>query len=128
LTIAACRHQVASAKLKWHQVAYWTNVTVLARARSSVLTLTSANLDRGLNLFPALQPRLSEAAANLSGGQMLAIGRALMNSPRLLISTSRSSDSSANREPSLCRASRTEEGWAGDPIGLTDCRQSVGTR
>ena len=47
----------------------------------------SANLDRVLGLFPALQPRLSDVAANLSGGQqqMLAIGRALMNSPRLLM-------------------------------------------
>ncbi len=47
----------------------------------------SANLDRVLGLFPALRPRLSDVAANLSGGQqqMLAIGRALMNSPRLLM-------------------------------------------
>jgi len=47
----------------------------------------SANLDRVLGLFPALRPRLSDIAANLSGGQqqMLAIGRALMNSPRLLM-------------------------------------------
>jgi len=47
----------------------------------------ASNLDRVLGLFPALLPRLSDAAANLSGGQqqMLAIGRALMNSPRLLM-------------------------------------------
>ena len=47
----------------------------------------SANLDRVLGLFPALRPRLSDVAADLSGGQqqMLAIGRALMNSPRLLM-------------------------------------------
>ncbi len=47
----------------------------------------SANLDRVLGLFPALLPRLGEDAANLSGGQqqMLAIGRALMNSPQLLM-------------------------------------------
>jgi len=47
----------------------------------------SANLDRVLGLFPALRSRLSDVAANLSGGQqqMLAIGRALMNSPRLVI-------------------------------------------
>jgi branched-chain amino acid transport system ATP-binding protein len=45
------------------------------------------NLERVLDIFPALQSRLSDRAANLSGGQqqMLAIGRALMNSPRLVI-------------------------------------------
>lgn len=45
------------------------------------------NLARVLNLFPALAPRLGEAAGNLSGGQaqMLAIARALMSSPKLLV-------------------------------------------
>jgi branched-chain amino acid transport system ATP-binding protein len=45
------------------------------------------NLGRVLSLFPALAPRLGDAAANLSGGQqqMLAIGRALMGSPKLLL-------------------------------------------
>lgn len=47
----------------------------------------ASSLDRVLGLFPALRPRLGDVAANLSGGQqqMLAIGRALMNSPRLLM-------------------------------------------
>ena len=45
------------------------------------------NLARVLALFPALASRLKDAAGNLSGGQaqMLAIGRALMSSPRLLL-------------------------------------------
>ena len=45
------------------------------------------NLDRVLGLFPQLVPRLGDAAANLSGGQqqMLAIGRALMSSPKLVL-------------------------------------------
>jgi len=53
------------------------------RAQSSF----ADNLARVLALFPALAPRLNEAAGNLSGGQsqMLAIGRALMSSPRLLL-------------------------------------------
>ena len=40
-----------------------------------------------LALFPALSERLDQSAATLSGGeqQMLAIGRALMTNPRLLI-------------------------------------------
>jgi len=47
----------------------------------------AANLERVLSLFPALKPRLEHAAGDLSGGQaqMLAIGRALMASPKLLV-------------------------------------------
>jgi branched-chain amino acid transport system ATP-binding protein len=46
-----------------------------------------ANLDRVLSLFPILKERLTQRGGTLSGGeqQMLAIGRALMSSPRLLM-------------------------------------------
>jgi len=46
-----------------------------------------ADLDRVFALFPVLQERLAQVAGTLSGGeqQMLAIGRALMASPRLLL-------------------------------------------
>ena len=45
------------------------------------------DLERVLSLFPRLKERLSQNAGTLSGGeqQMLAIGRALMGSPKLLL-------------------------------------------
>jgi branched-chain amino acid transport system ATP-binding protein len=48
---------------------------------------TSWHLDRVLDLFPCLAERLDHAGNYLSGGeqQMLAIGRALMTNPKLLI-------------------------------------------
>ncbi|MDA7087416.1 ABC transporter ATP-binding protein [Pseudomonas sp. SA3-5] len=44
-------------------------------------------LDKVLHLFPRLQERLSQRAGTMSGGeqQMLAIGRALMSKPKLLL-------------------------------------------
>lgn len=47
----------------------------------------SKRLEEVLNLFPALGERLETSAASLSGGQqqMLAVGRALMAGPRLLM-------------------------------------------
>jgi branched-chain amino acid transport system ATP-binding protein len=46
-----------------------------------------ADLDRVFGLFPRLSERLTQVAGTLSGGeqQMLAIGRALMANPRLLL-------------------------------------------
>ena len=47
----------------------------------------AADLERVLNLFPRLKERLTQRGGTLSGGeqQMLAIGRALMSRPRLLM-------------------------------------------
>jgi branched-chain amino acid transport system ATP-binding protein len=46
-----------------------------------------ADRERVLELFPRLQERLQQKAGTLSGGeqQMLAVGRALMGSPKLLL-------------------------------------------
>lgn len=48
---------------------------------------TGWNLDRVVSFFPRLGERMSQLGGTLSGGeqQMLAIGRALMTNPRLLI-------------------------------------------
>ena len=45
------------------------------------------DLERALTLFPRLKQRLNQRGGTLSGGeqQMLAIGRALMSRPRLLM-------------------------------------------
>jgi branched-chain amino acid transport system ATP-binding protein len=45
------------------------------------------DMDRALTLFPRLKERIAQSAGTLSGGeqQMLAIGRALMARPRLLM-------------------------------------------
>ena len=47
----------------------------------------ASDLERVLTLFPRLEERLGGVAGNLSGGeqQMLAIGRALLAKPRLLL-------------------------------------------
>ncbi|MHB1133491.1 MAG: ABC transporter ATP-binding protein [Chloroflexota bacterium] len=47
----------------------------------------AANLERVYELFPVLRERRQQRAGSLSGGeqQMLAIGRALMSSPQLLL-------------------------------------------
>jgi branched-chain amino acid transport system ATP-binding protein len=50
-------------------------------------TVDQADLERVFELFPRLKERIKQQAGTLSGGeqQMLAIGRALMGKPRLLL-------------------------------------------
>ena len=66
-------------------------MTVLENLQMGAITAAtaefSADLDRVLKLFPRLQQRLAQRGGTLSGGeqQMLAIARALMARPRLLL-------------------------------------------
>jgi len=55
----------------------------LVRSRSQI----AQDLDRGFALFPRLRERVKQRAGTLSGGeqQMLAIARALMSRPKLLL-------------------------------------------
>ena len=61
---------------------------LIATARSANATNANPwNLERVVSFFPRLGERMSQRGGTLSGGeqQMLAIGRALMTNPRLLI-------------------------------------------
>jgi branched-chain amino acid transport system ATP-binding protein len=66
-------------------------MTVLENLQIGALVASQAefapNLERMLTLFPLLRQRLSQRGGTLSGGeqQMLAIARALMSRPRLLL-------------------------------------------
>lgn len=69
----------------------WPEMTVLENLRLGATALrgrpASYTLERIFELFPILSERQRQLAGSLSGGQqqMLAIGRALMGSPRLLL-------------------------------------------
>jgi branched-chain amino acid transport system ATP-binding protein len=64
------------------------NLEMGAYARTDRKTgAVKADLDRVFELFPRLKERVNQAAGSMSGGeqQMLAIGRALMAKPKLLL-------------------------------------------
>jgi branched-chain amino acid transport system ATP-binding protein len=63
------------------------NLSVAAQRRKQTGNQPEWNFDRVYALFPRLKERETQLAGSLSGGeqQMLAIGRALMGNPRLLL-------------------------------------------
>lgn len=70
----------------------FADLTVQENLRTGALTLRSASesrraYERVMEFFPVLRERQKSSAGYLSGGeqQMLAIGRALMSNPRLLL-------------------------------------------
>ena len=69
----------------------FSRLTVLENLQMGGFTRTAAerteDTERALTLFPRLRERLTQKGGSLSGGeqQMLAIGRALMSRPRLLL-------------------------------------------
>ncbi len=62
------------------------NLEMGAFSRNDKLAI-KADMEKGLELFPRLRERISQKGGTLSGGeqQMLAIARALMSRPRLLL-------------------------------------------
>jgi branched-chain amino acid transport system ATP-binding protein len=70
----------------------FANLTVLENLEMGAYRVRNAaqikqDLERGFTLFPRLKERITQRAGTLSGGeqQMLAIARALMSRPRLLL-------------------------------------------
>ncbi len=63
------------------------NLTMGAYRRRAPKAVLAADLDQVLAIFPRLKERMTQIAGTLSGGeqQMLAMGRAMMSKPRLLL-------------------------------------------
>src|SRR3712207_2122187 len=70
----------------FHRMTVRENLEMGAYHRSDNAAV-SEDMDRVFELFPRLQERVKQEAGTMSGGeqQMLAIGRAIMSSPKLLL-------------------------------------------
>ena len=78
--------QVAEGRAKLSTMTVHENLLLGAYVRTDRVGIADS-LEQVFHLFPRLKDRLDQLAGNLSGGeqQMLAIGRALMAKPRLLL-------------------------------------------
>ena len=85
--VAAGLVQVAEGRATLTTLTVRENLELGAYTRRDGTAARASDLERVFTLFPRLQERENGLAGNLSGGeqQMLAIGRALMAKPRLLL-------------------------------------------
>jgi len=85
--VAAGLVQVAEGRATLTTLSVRENLELGAYTRRDGAAARASDLERVFTLFPRLQERENGLAGNLSGGeqQMLAIGRALMAKPRLLL-------------------------------------------
>jgi branched-chain amino acid transport system ATP-binding protein len=85
--VAAGLVQVAEGRATLSTLTVRENLELGAYTRRDGAAARASDLERVFTLFPRLQEREGGLAGNLSGGeqQMLAIGRALMAKPRLLL-------------------------------------------
>jgi branched-chain amino acid transport system ATP-binding protein len=65
----------------------WENLRVAARAARLEGAATEAGIERAVAAFPIIGERISQKVNSLSGGeqQMVAVGRALLGDPRVLL-------------------------------------------